>query len=145
MCVQLLVQPLTGRDFERSAISHKLYDIARAIQNRTAMSTILKMSCHDVAETWLYFIVNVIGNLPPNLYAVNFDGPFRQVVPPFPSSIQVGPQECGTGTLPKPPVCLTQQLRKRDKKILKLARQSLFSIRISGLAKAAQLSSVFPS
>src|SRR5215469_5186230 len=92
--VQLLVQPLTGRDFERSAISHKLYHIARAIQNRTAMSTILKMGGHDGAETWLYFIVKIVGNLPPHFYTINFDGPFRQALPPFPSSIYVSQPRC---------------------------------------------------
>jgi hypothetical protein len=92
--IELLVQPLTGGDFERSAISHEPYDITCAIQNRTAVGTILKMSGHDGAETWLDFIVKIVGYLPPHFFAVNFDGLLGQAVPPFPNSNQAGPQVC---------------------------------------------------
>jgi hypothetical protein len=85
---------LTGGDYERSSIPHKLYDIAGAIQNGTAVGAILKMSGHDGAKIRLYFIVKIVGNLPPYLLAVNFDGRFGQAVPPFSSSVL----ECGTRT-----------------------------------------------
>jgi hypothetical protein len=92
--IQFLVQPLTSRDLERSAISHKLHDIPRSLQNRAAMRTVLKVGGHDGTETGIYFIVKIVGDLPPYFFAVNFDWLLRQALPPFPTSIQVRRQAC---------------------------------------------------
>ena len=145
MLIELVVQSLTrlGGNLERSTVSHKLHDITCSIQNCTAMATILKVGGHAGTETRFYLVVKIVGNLPPYFFAVNFDGPFGQAVPPFLSCVL----KCGTRTLSKEksPLCLTQQPQKGDKDFLRLGRLKTVQLRSQQPSDDAWLSIVFSS
>jgi hypothetical protein len=100
--IELLVQPLTslGWNLESSPVAYEFYDVTRAIQNRAAVSTILKVGGHNGTETGIHFVVKIVGNLAPYFFAVDFDGLLGQAVPPFANSIQVRLQSYGVRVLP---------------------------------------------
>src|SRR6266513_3601230 len=81
MIIELLGTPLTRarRNLEGSAVAHELHHVARAIQDGTAMCAILEVGGHNRAKSWIYFIVNIIRDLSPHFFTVDFDGLFRHV------------------------------------------------------------------
>ena len=81
--IELFVQPLISWHLESSPIAYQFDDVARAIQDRAAMSTILKVGRHSDAETGIQLVVKIVGNLAPYRYTVDFDRLLRQAVAPF--------------------------------------------------------------
>jgi len=81
MIVQFLVEPLTRsrRNLKGFSVSYQLHDVARSIQDRAAMSAILKVGSHAGAEFSIHLAFKIIGNVPPHFDAVDFDGPLRQM------------------------------------------------------------------
>src|SRR5947209_10433248 len=81
MIIELLVEPLasTRWNLEGSAVAHELHHVPRAIQNGTAMGAILEVGGHNRANARIYFIVNIIRDLSPHFFTVDFDGLFRHV------------------------------------------------------------------
>src|SRR5436305_2089187 len=81
MIIELLVESLTSTrwNLEGSAVAHELHHVARAIQDGTAMGAILEVGGHNRAKSWIYFIVNIIRDLSPHFFTVDFDGLFRHV------------------------------------------------------------------
>jgi len=81
MVIQLLVEVLTRARWNLKGLSvpNQLHDIARSIQYGTAMSAILKVRSHAGAERRVHLTLKIIGNLAPHFYAVDFDGPLRQM------------------------------------------------------------------
>src|SRR5205823_12116343 len=84
MIIELLVESLTSTrwNLEGSAVAHELHHVARAIQDGTAMGAILEVGGHNRAKSWIYFIVNIIRDLSPHFFTVDFDGLFRHVTCP---------------------------------------------------------------
>src|SRR5438046_10054552 len=81
MIIELLVESLTSTrwNLEGSAVAHELHHVARAIQDGTAMGAILEVGGHNRAKSWIYFIVNIIRDLSPHFFTVDFDWLFRHV------------------------------------------------------------------
>src|SRR5437773_10946375 len=81
MIIELLVKPLTSarRNLEGSAVAHERHYVPRTIQDGTAMGAILEVGGHNRAKSWIYFIVNIIRDLSPHFFTVDFDGLFRHV------------------------------------------------------------------
>ncbi len=81
MVIQLLVELLTHAcwNLKSFSVPYQLHDIARSIQDGAAMSAILKVRSHTGAELSVHLAFKIIGNLPPDFYAVNFDGLLRQM------------------------------------------------------------------
>src|SRR5437773_12005070 len=84
MIIELLVESLTSTrwNLEGSAVAHELHHVARAIQDGTAMGAILAVGGHNRAKSWISFIVNIIRDLSPHFFTVDFDGLFRDVLCP---------------------------------------------------------------
>jgi hypothetical protein len=82
MVIELFVEPLTSprRNLECSAVAHKVHHVSRAIQDGTAMGAILEVGGHNRAKSRIYFIVNIVRDLSPYFFAVDFDGLFRHVL-----------------------------------------------------------------
>ena len=79
--IQLSVELLTCARWNLKSFSvpYQLDHIARSIQDGTAVSAILEVRSHARAERSINLAFNVVGNLPPHFYAVDFDGSLRQV------------------------------------------------------------------
>src|SRR6266568_6582013 len=79
MIIELLVKPLTSarRNLEGSAVAHERHYVPRTIQDGTAMGAILEVGGHNRANSRIYFIVNIIRDLSPHFFTVDFDGLFR--------------------------------------------------------------------
>src|SRR3989442_3742127 len=81
MIIELLVKPLTSArwNLEGSAVAHERHYVPRTIQDGTAMGAILEVGGHNRANSRIYFIVNIIRDLSPHFFTVDFDGLFRHV------------------------------------------------------------------
>jgi hypothetical protein len=81
MVIQLLVEPLTRARWNLKSLSvpDQLDHVTRTIQNGAAMSAILKVGSHAVAERSVNLAFKVVGNLPPHFHAVDLDGLFCQM------------------------------------------------------------------
>src|SRR5207247_6882246 len=81
MIIELLVESLTSTrwNLEVSAVANELHHVARDVQDGTAMGAILEVSSHNRAKSRIYFIVNIIRDLSPHFFTVDFDGLFRHV------------------------------------------------------------------
>ena len=79
--IQFRIEPLAriwGK-VESLSVSHKLQDISCAIEDSATMRAILEVRRHHGTGVGIYFIVEVIRDMPPNLYAVDFDRSWCQV------------------------------------------------------------------
>src|ERR1700735_5680284 len=70
------VQPVAEpqRDFDHPLIAVQLNDIAHTIEHCYAAFATLKMLVHGGPQTWIYIAFKVVGNLSPNLFAVDYHG-----------------------------------------------------------------------
>ena len=47
------------------------------------MCAIPEVCGHDGAELGIHLVVKIVGDVPPDFHAVDFNGPFGQVPTPF--------------------------------------------------------------